>query len=80
MASLKGFSAEFSDSSNTLPDLVTTTVTTAVTNTITELYPNNYPADINKCWVQTPTTGQALMLDFFNFDVSTIIQYNKQCI
>ena len=67
----RGFRAEFSDSSSTLPSLVTGTVLTTSTNQImSPNYPGNYPADVDQCWVQTPTSGKSLELDFTSFDVS----------
>ena len=32
-------------------------------------YPAAYPKNTHQCWVQAPTSGQAIILQFVDFDV-----------
>ena len=33
-------------------------------------YPLPYPADVEECWMRTPTCGYGVQLEFEDFDVS----------
>ena len=72
----KGFKATFSDSTSTIPSLVLGTVLKAASTSIkSPNYPSNYPANANQCWMQTPTSGNSIDLDFARFDVRLIYPF-----
>ena len=73
----KGFKAEFSDSTSSLPALATGTTLASSCSTISSPnHPGNYPAGVDQCWVMTPTAGGSVKLSFTSFDVSRSYFFN----
>ena len=78
----KGFSASITDTTTT-PTTVTTSTTSKPTTAQDSVnkfsspnYPNNFPPNVDDCWVQTPTDGHAVTLTIIDFDVRTFCILN----